>query len=157
MIGIQPLNKNLNNQAFSSFNKFLSKSQTNIRNGMKIVGSSLVSEARQSTMRPKTGIIREIKIFTASGKIKYKKHQASAPGESHAKITGKLGNTIKSQVDPNGMTFGYKFTPQTHYGVDLELGTAMVKSRPTLGNAVKVKQQETFNTIKQNFSPKHFL
>jgi HK97 gp10 family phage protein len=85
------------------------------------LGNDLVEEARKSILQgPKTGKIR---------RIKRKRHQASAPGEAPANLSGLLKRSIAyQQRGGDQMVFGAR----TDYAPFLELGTRRIAERPFL-------------------------
>jgi HK97 gp10 family phage protein len=89
------------------------------------LGNDLVEEARKSILQgPKTGKIR---------RIKRKRHQASAPGEAPANLTGLLKRSIAyQQRGGDQMIFGAR----TDYAPFLELGTRRMAERPYLITSV---------------------
>ena len=91
--------------------------------------------AKEIRRKPKAGRLYTIEV--PPGSQRFRRHRASAPGETHAEITGKLrrslGRRRRGHMD---MTVGYLNKPPP-YGKDLEIGTPRVKSRPTIRNGMK--------------------
>ena len=67
-----------------------------------------------------------------------RKHRASAPGQSHANLSGALRRSIGWKVRGRDLEFGYGVTRvKVPYASFLEDGTSRMQPRPTLANAVK--------------------
>jgi len=100
------------------------------------VGKDLEDSAKKEILRhPKAG--RKYVIRSRSGRRR--RHIASAPGETHAEITGKLRRSIGRKVTGwQKLDFGYIQRPpeDPQYGEFLEFGTSRMAARPTLLNAI---------------------
>ena len=66
------------------------------------------------------------------------RHRASAPGETHANLSGELRKAAGWKVHGNGdMSFGYGLTRSSpEYDEFVEFGTRNMEARPSLENAV---------------------
>ncbi len=112
-----------------------------LRQGMFRAGQTLRSEANRAILNdPKTGIIYVRKI--AGGRRR--RHRSSAPGETHANLTGTLRKSLSFQLrGSKEIEFGYgvssgKVAPE--YAGAIEFGTTRMKARPTLKNALNSQQ-----------------
>lgn len=110
-------------------------------------GVDLVREAhRQVHDEPKTGRIYRVSI---GGRVRH--HQASAPGESHANLTGRLDRSISYKVIGWPMLeFGYgatSFRDAPDHAPSVELGSVRMDPRPTLENAIRASDRD----IERNF------
>lgn len=120
-----------------------------IRQGFFQIGRDLQAEANREILKGnKTG--RVYFIRTSSGGKR--RHVSSAPGESHANLTGALRKSLGWSVTGfKSLEFGYgvdKPTPQ--HAEWLEFGTVKMKARPTLRNAIAATERNAevyFGTI----------
>lgn len=109
------------------------------RNGFFSFMKELKRNANKEILRkPKGGESRIIR--TAGGRRR--RHVASAPGESHANVTGTLRKSLSWKVKSwHTAEFGYGVASNASskapvYGRFLELGTRAMRARPSLRNAV---------------------
>ncbi len=107
-----------------------------IRRGLYEIGRENVKHTRKLIFNPpKTG-----HLYMIRGML----HQASAPGEPPANLTGKLRRSVDYIVRGSSqMEFGDKEL----YGKFLELGTPKIKPRPHLSRTVKDKSRDNFNIL----------
>jgi HK97 gp10 family phage protein len=123
-----------------------------IRQGFFKLGRDLKAEANREILKgTKTG--RVYYIRTASGRKRRgrkrrgrkRRHVSSAPGETHANITGNLRRSIGWVVTGSKyLNFGYGVDPRgpaPEYGEWLEFGTTRMKARPTLQNAIAATER----------------
>lgn len=105
-----------------------------IRQAWFTTGDDLMRTANDDILKgKKTGRIYYRK--TPSGRRK--KHQSSAPGESHANMTGALRKSMGWKVRGHFLHFGYGQTkPAPDYADDIETGNKFIKARPSLRNSV---------------------
>ena len=69
-----------------------------------------------------------------SGRMR--RHQASAAGETHANMTGKLRRSLSFKPSSKDLTFGYmKNAPE--YAAYVEFGTSRMAHRPSLQNGMR--------------------
>ena len=118
------------------FGKLDQITKQSIRRAFFDLGRDLKHTANKEILRkPKGG--RTYILRTRSGRRR--RHVASAPGETHANLTGKLRRSLSWQVrGGQELEFGYGVgVPTTEYGKFLENGTKRIKARPSLGNAVR--------------------
>lgn len=97
------------------------------------LGKDLKASAMKEIARkPKSG--RVYRIRGPSGDVI--RHVSSAPGETHAEITGDLRRSLDYKVSGSGetMKFGYLKNPPP-YAAAVEFGTKNMEPRPTLDNA----------------------
>jgi len=100
------------------------------------IGRDLKNTANTDILKkPKTG---KIYIIRSSNGRK-RRHRASAPGESHANLTGKLRRSIGWRVRGDTMLrFGYGLQERApDYAAFVENGTSKMAARPSLENSVK--------------------
>lgn len=103
------------------------------------LGDDLLSSAQREILKGrKTG--RVYIIRGPSGRVR--RHRASAPGETHANLSGELRKAAGWKVHGNGdMSFGYGLTRGSPvYDEFVEFGTLRMEARPSLQNAVDAVQ-----------------
>lgn len=126
-----------NTKVFLKVSQVGKLTEKGIRHGFFSLGKDLKDTANTAVLkRPKKG--RTYIIRGPSGRKR--RHVASAPGESHANITGKARKSIGWKVQgAKSMDFGYgaasSDTPPEWVGF-LEKGTRRMRARPTLRNSV---------------------
>jgi len=107
-----------------------------IRQGFFSLGKDLKATANEDILRkPKKG--HTYIVRGPSGRKR--RHVASAPGESHANLSGKLRRSIGWKVSgAENMEFGYGAGPDEapDYADFVENGTSRMAARPSLRNAV---------------------
>ena len=114
----------------------------NIRKALITIGAEHVRHARGLMLKKKTG-----RIYNINGK----KHQASAPGEAPAILSGDLKNSVgKNTRGHTEMEFGDKdMEGKAPYGKFLEEGVKyllsghLIKPRPHIGVTVKSQFRNT--------------
>ena len=107
-----------------------------IRHGFFRFAKDLKQDVNREILRkPKGG--RVYRIRTRSG---YRRHTASAPGETHANLSGTLRKSLGWKVrGAKSMEFGYgvDVTPAPDYAEAVEEGTRRMAARPSLRLGVK--------------------
>lgn len=78
-----------------------------------------------------------------------RKHRASAPGETHANMTGKLRRSLGFKVNPREIEFGYGVEKSNapDYAGFVEFGTKRMKARPSLQNNIKSERRNFQNNF----------
>jgi len=131
-------------------------------------GRDLKREAQRTIDRDaKTGIVyRNVLIRSGprKGKIK-RRHQSSAPGESHANLSRELKRSLSWMVHgTEAMSFGYGFASATAkaaraapvYGATIEFGSRpgrrpFIAARPTLANTLRHEQAKFITAFEDAF------
>ncbi len=110
-----------------------------IRQAWFELGKNLKAEANQEILRkPKSG--RVYVIRGPAGRLR--RHRASAPGETHANLSGRLRKSISWKVfGEDSMVFGYGVSTTVknkspRYDKFVEFGTRNMDPRPSLENAI---------------------
>ncbi len=121
-----------------------------IRKGFFALGKDLKITANREILRkPKSG--RTYILRTRNGARR--RHVASAPGETHANLSGKLRRSLSWQVSGSTqLEFGYgvgKDAPV--YGKFLENGTRRMDPRPSLANAIRETNRNGEVYFKEEF------
>ena len=118
--------------------------QRQLRHALFEVGENWQRSANESILRgTKTGrvYIRKIK----GGRTR--KHRSSAPGESHANMTGTLRRSLGWKVSGSKrLVFGYgviQSAPDYAHNVEV------TKNRPSIKNAVNAERRNTMNAIQR--------
>lgn len=112
-----------------------------LRQGMFRSGQTLRASASQEILKgKKTGIIYVRRIKGG----RRRRHQSSAPGETHANLTGTLRRSLSFQLrGSKEIEFGYgvsagKSAPD--YARTIEFGSSKIRARPSLKNALNKEQ-----------------
>ena len=112
-----------------------------IRKGFIALGRDLKAEADREILRkPKRGRV----YFVRSRSGRPRRHVASAPGETHANLSGDLRRSIQWRTFGDELLFGYGIRDNSEplYAPFVEFGTSRMAARPSLANAVNVTQRE---------------
>lgn len=109
-------------------------SERSIRQAWFATGDDLMRTSNDDILHgKKTG--RVYRIRRANGR--YVRHQSSAPGESHANLTGALRRSRSWKVRGMFLDFGYGVvTKAPRYANWVENGNRRMEPRPTLKNSV---------------------
>lgn len=128
-----------NRQAFGQIEGLGSLVKKGIRQGMFKSGKSLIARASAEILRkPKSGQV--YMIVDRAGRRR--RHVASAPGETHANITGETRRSLSYQLHGTSqLEFGYGVSQgkkTSEWAEDLEFGPDknFKKARPSLQNAL---------------------
>lgn len=110
------------------------------------LGQDLRKEANREILRkPKGGNTYTVRSRTTG---RPRRHVASAPGETHANLTGDLRRSLSWKVHGHdSMDFGYGLVPGTgrnepKYSAYVEFGTRRMAARPSLANAIDATQAD---------------
>ncbi len=93
--------------------------------------------------RPKSG-----RTYTRRDKLgRRRRHVASAPGETHANMTGRLRRSLSFRVNHREIEFGYGVTKgdAPEYAEPIENGTRRMAARPSLRNGIKGERRNMMN------------
>lgn len=115
-------------------------SRIGMTRGWQLLGESLKRDANREILRhPKSG---RLYIVRPRGGRR-RRHRASAPGETHANLTGRTRRSLSWRSSgAKEMVFGYGVGSNRQgnpppYAKMLEFGTSRMKARPSLFNAIK--------------------
>lgn len=134
------IRENVNNRlVFAQISLLQNLVNKSIHKALYEIGRENVVHARNLMSQRKTG-----RIYIIDGKP----HQASAPGEAPAILSGALFKNIDYAVRGfRQMEFGDKTQPgKFPYGRRLELGEN-IDARPHIGQTVKDKAKDSFNSF----------
>lgn len=139
-----------NERVFTELGNLMGSTRRSVRQAWFALGKDLKDEANKEIKRkPKSGRVYRVK--SRSGRRR--RHVASAPGETHANLTGKLRRSLSWQVHGHhSMDFGYGVSTTAakampRYGPFVEFGTRRMDPRPSINNAINVTQR----TAEQEF------
>lgn len=146
-----------NSQAFSIPGKMLERYPSRVRQGFREIGKTLRKESIEATRRKdKAGRKYVVAKTSKAGKVSQKTYISSAPGQSHAQVSGELGQSIDFTVNgAKKMQYGYDNSRKR--GVFLEKGTSKMAARPTLRNAMQDKREVNEAIMKNNLKPENLI
>ena len=125
-----------NRQTFLSIDDATKRVRRGLNVALGIIGRENVKYCKELIRKPpKTG-----NIYT----IGRRRHQASAPGEPPATLSGELLRSIKFRVA--GWDF-MEFGDEAEHGKFLETGTRKMEARPHLTRTVADKSKDNFNEL----------
>ena len=80
-----------------------------------------------------------------------RRHVASAAGETHANMTGRLRRSLSFKVNPTQIEFGYGVTKNDapKYAAFVENGTSKMGARPSLLNGIKSQRRNFQNNYER--------
>jgi len=138
-----------NDRIFLKIKNLEKTTKKNLRRALYDSGLDYKNSANKEILRkPKGG-----KLYIRKDRVgRRRRHIASAPGETHANMTGalrrSLGFLVKGQSQ---LEFGYgvEAIKAPDYAESLEFGTQKMASRPTLRNAIKAGRRNTINNIER--------
>lgn len=128
----------IKNTAFIAIKRSLYNNKEGIRKGLINVAPEIKREVRRLIRDPnKTG-----RIYNIGGKL----HQASAPGEAPANLSGRLARSVGSKVSSPTRLVIFDTAP---YGGYMEHGTrdGRIAPRPHLRPAALSKSREVIQAI----------
>ncbi len=144
-----------NRRIFDEFGNVNHNMRQSIRRGWFRLGQDLKSEANKEILKkPKHG--RTYFIRTKSGRRR--RHVASAPGETHANLSGRLRRSISWKVHGHEkLDFGYGIATTAKnkappYDVFVEFGTSRMEARPSLQNAINETQRNAEDHFQRELS-----
>lgn len=118
------------------------------------LGQDLRREANKEILRRPKGGHTYIVRSRSSGRPR--RHVASAPGETHANLTGDLRRSLSWKVHGvDSMDFGYGLVAGTRrnapkYAPFVEFGTRRMAARPSLANAIDATQADAEQHWEEN-------
>jgi hypothetical protein len=128
-----------NRKTFGTIRNASKRFHAGIRRGLHEIGVENRRHLRKLIRdKNKTG-----RLYTIRGKI----HQASAPGEAPANLTGALANTAGFKVSGH---YQCEFGDRQEYGKYLEDGTSKMKPRPHVGRTAEEKERDNYNSLAEH-------
>lgn len=140
-----------NGRVFIQIRNLTEITERSIRHGFFQMGKDLRKTASDEILRrPKSG--RVYVIRTRSGRRR--RHVASAPGETHANLSGTLRRSIGWHVTGHRrLEWGYGVDkPAPEYGRAIEHGSSRIQPRPSLRNAMNAIERNATNYFNQSFN-----
>lgn len=110
-------------------------------------GKGLVKATSAEILKkPKGGVVYVRKVGG-----RRRKHTASAPGETHANMSGKLRRSLDFKVNPSQLEFGYgvQKNDAPDYAGFVEVGTKRMTARPSLQNGIKSERRNFQNNFER--------
>jgi HK97 gp10 family phage protein len=139
-----------NKKVYAQINRLKPAMHRSVRHGFFDLGKDLRQTASQNILkRPKGG--RTYIIRTRGGRRR--RHVASAPGETHANLSGRLRRSLGWKVRGSSeMEFGYGVDKDTtEYAPFVEDGTRRMAARPSLKIAVNETTRNAENYFGRRF------
>lgn len=142
------------NPALRSLDYISNKTKAGIRQAFYQAGKSLKSTSSNLILdKNKSGILYTVRLGNSK-----RKHQASAPGEAPANLTGNLRKSIGFDVrGSEQLEFGSRdgapaagVSGKQHvakYSVFLELGTSRMAARPFLNPSIESNERNIFTSL----------
>lgn len=130
-----------NDRVFGQIENTGEATRRGLRQGMFRSGHTLIKAASQEILHGNKTGITYIRRDRAGRR---RRHQASAPGETHANMTGTLRRSLSFQL--TGVTqieFGYGVSAGNsapEYAAFVEFGTTRMRARPSLLNTLNAQQ-----------------
>lgn len=125
-----------NRRTIATIDKIYPRFRRGIKRALHEIGSENVTFLRKIIRdKNKTG-----RLYIIRGKI----HQASAPGEAPANLTGRLARTTGYKVRG---TYQCEFGDTAFYGGFLEDGTKTMLPRPHVIRTVKKKERDNYRSL----------
>lgn len=110
-------------------------------------GNGLVKATSAEILkRPKGG-----RLYVRKVGSRRRRHIASAPGETHANMSGKLRRSLDFKVNPSQLEFGYgvQSNDAPDYAGFVEFGTKNMAARPSLQNGIKGQRRNMQNNFER--------
>jgi HK97 gp10 family phage protein len=126
------------------------KTRRSIRQAWFGLGKDIKSTLNRQILDKASKTGREYKVRSRTGRRRMRKHQASAPGQTHANMFGDLRKSRGWKVHGwESMEVGYGVSPRKvpHYAPFVEYGTPKMEPRPSVANAIESERREA----EQNF------
>lgn len=120
-----------------------------IRHGWFALAKDLKQTANTEILRkPKSG-----RVYIVRGPSgRRRRHVASAPGETHANLSGTLRRSLGWIVRGHtGMEFGYGVDKAAPDYAEIELGFGKIKPRPSLENAIRETNRNSVRYFTERF------
>lgn len=134
-----------NDLVYREVDQMTTRMQQVFRRGFLTYMAALKKRANHEILHGKKSG-RIYRVRTAAGRRR--RHQASAPGETHANLTGKLRKSLSWKVHGwQRAEFGYGVATNAKerapfYAPFLEFGTRRMLPRPSLQNAIEAETPE---------------
>ena len=130
-----------NDRVFGRIENLQRLTRRGLRQGMFRAGQTLRAEASRAILNdPKTGIV----YIRRDRSGRRRRHQSSAPGETHANLTGTLRRSLSFQLRGSSeIEFGYGVSSgrsAPDYAGFVEFGTTKMRARPSLLNTLRSQQ-----------------
>lgn len=80
-----------------------------------------------------------------------RRHVASAPGETHANMTGRLRRSLSFRIRGQDIEFGYgvRGNNAPPYARAIEFGSRRIEPRPSLSNGIQAEQRNMITNLQR--------
>tara|TARA_R110000851_G_scaffold70529_1_gene157319 strand:- start:70 stop:537 length:468 start_codon:yes stop_codon:yes gene_type:complete len=136
-----------NRRAFLKVDSIEKLTRKAVRSALYISGIGLKRNANTEILKKPKGGRTYIRKDRAGRK---RRHVASAPGETHANMSGTLRRSLGFKVggrDQLEFGYGVENVPAPDYAEPVEFGSAKMAARPTIQNAIKSERRNIINNI----------
>ncbi len=119
-----------------------------VKSAARVSARGLLSATSQEILRkPKGG--RTYIIRDRRGRRR--RHVASAPGETHANMSGRLRRSLSFRANSAEIEFGYGVTDGSapKYAGFVEFGTKRMEARPSLQNGISSERRNMMNNFER--------
>ena len=121
-----------------------------IRKSFYLLGKDLVRTTSKAILKKPKGGRVYIRVFKSGVR---RRHRASAPGETHANMSGALRRSLGYKIGGSiSLEFGYGVDkPAPKYGKWVEFGTRKMAARPSLQNAIQATSRNAETYVGNQF------
>ncbi len=113
-----------------------------------VSGKGLVRATSAEILKKPKGGITYIRIDRAGRR---RRHVASAPGQTHANMTGALRRALDFKTTSTELEFGYGVVKgdAPKYAGFVEFGTRNMKARPSVQNGIRSQRRNIINNLER--------
>lgn len=137
-----------NKKVFKQISRLNELTREAIEHASYVNGKLTINSANKEILKkPKGG--RTYIVRGPSGRRR--RHVASAPGQTHANLTGKLRRSLSFKVGHNEIRVGYGLDKgdAPEYAAAVEFGSNRMRPRPSVFNAIKAERRNYQNNFER--------